>query len=475
MSRKKFLLQIVEVTFALLLLAGCSNPVTAQTGKPVSTSVAPSVSTLTIKPTSSAGKVHLIFDDDGSRDGTAALLFLLSRPEIFIDAISVSYGEGHPEIYVQHIGHLLDNLGIQGIPLGVGQDAPLTGSNAYPDWLRQLSDNFWNIPLPNAGTTISFQNGPELMVSTINQANDPITLFISGAFTNLAQALRIDPNIRRNISAVYIMGGAVYSPGNISNLIPDTANMVAEWNIFADPQAAKEVFESGLTIYLIPLDATEKVMFKADDIRPWHSGDKKADFTADLYDIMFDEYGFKELDIFDLLAAVIMSNPHLCEFEPLHLDIIIDAGSTLGQTVVTPNGKANTQVCLKPNVNLSKQELNDTFLGKSAQMPPAIDPLIGTWSGSVFNNGLEMNMSVTIEKTCQLMQKCGVFDISTVSCSGYLTWIGMDGDLYRFEAGDKTQACGTGNDYLLPQTDGTLMYIGRGDYGETKGILHKMP
>ena len=51
----------------------------------------------------------------------------------------------------------------------------------------------------------------------------------------------------------------------------------------------------------------------------------------------------------------------------------------------------------------------------------------------------------------------------------------MDGELYQFKAGDKTEGCGEGIDYLDPQPDGTVMYISRGDYGETKGILQKEP
>jgi len=101
--------------------------------------------------------------------------------------------------------------------------------------------------------------------------------------------------------------------------------------------------------------------------------------------------------------------------------------------------------------------------------------LIGTWTGSVSNNGIEMQISITIEETCQLGQMCGRFDISTVSCSGTLTWVGMEGELYQFQAGEKTAACGEGIDYLLPQTDGTIMYISRGNYSETKGALQKEP
>ncbi len=86
-----------------------------------------------------------------------------------------------------------------------------------------------------------------------------------------------------------------------------------------------------------------------------------------------------------------------------------------------------------------------------------------------------MQISITIDETCQLGQVCGRFDISTVSCSGTLTWVGMDGDLYQFQAGEKTEACREGIDYLYPQADGTVIYISRGDYGETNGALQRAP
>ena len=483
MNRRKILLLIFGAICILSFVVGCGVPLTTPIVTPSLTHIPPTstvipivASTVTNEPTSPARKIFLIYDDDGSWDGTAALLYLLSQPEISIKAVNISYGEAHPKVYIQYMGRMLDSFGIQDIPLGAGQDAPLANGTPFPDYLRRLSDNFWNVPLPNAGKMYPVQNAPELMVSTINQASEPITIFLSGTFTNLAQALRINPGIRDNIAAVYIMAGAVYVPGNITNLIPDSSNKVAEWNIYADPQAAKEVFEAGLKLYLVPLDSTNKVIFHKADILPWHTGDEKANLAANIFDKMFNEYGFKKVEIFDLGAAVIMVKPEVCVFQPLHLDVITDEGITSGQTVVVPNSDPNVQVCLNPNATLIMQALNDSFSGSSEPLDiPSIIPLIGTWTGSVSNNGIEMQISITIEETCQLGQMCGRFDISTVSCSGTLTWVGMEGELYQFQAGEKTAACGEGIDYLLPQTDGTIMYISRGNYSETKGALQKEP
>lgn len=304
----------------------------------------------------------MFYDDDGSLDGTAALLYFLEYPQISIQAITISYGEAHPEIYIQHVGRVLDGLGIRDIPLGAGQDMPLAGGTPFPDWLRQLSDDFWGYPLPRNEKFYPFTDAPELMVETIKQSPKPLAIFLSGPFTNLAQALRLDPTIKNNISAVYFMGGAVHVPGNITGLNPDSTNLVAEWNIIADPQAAKEVFESGLDLYMVPLDATHEVMLRKDEILPWRQGGEKADMITDLYEDTFNRVGYKTAEIFDLTAAVLMVQPELCSFRSLHLDVVTEPGPNLGKTMIVPDPAANIQVCLKPDAAQIKQNLNGTFL-----------------------------------------------------------------------------------------------------------------
>ncbi len=308
-----------------------------------------------------ADKLVVFYDDDGSLDGTAALLYLLAHPDVAVQAITISYGEAHPEVYIQHIGRLLDDLGLSAIPLGAGQDTPLSAGNAFPDWMRQLSDNFWGIPLPNEDRSYLATNAPDLMVSAINQSNVPVTIFMSGTGTNLAQALRLDPGIRENIDSVYIMGGAVYVPGNIRDLTPDSPNGVAEWNIYADPQAAKEVFNSGLDIYLVPLDATNQVTINIEDTRLWRVGDKTASYAASLYDISFNEYGMQVTEIWDLLAAVIMVDPELCGFQSLSLNVITAAGTMTGQTILVTDGQPNVSVCLYPDPDMVRQRMIEVF------------------------------------------------------------------------------------------------------------------
>ena len=312
--------------------------------------------------------IPIIFDDDGSPDGTTALLFLLNHPQVDLQAINISFGEAHPAIYVQHIGRKLDSFGIIDIPLGYGQDSPISGTNEFPEGVRQASNGFWGWQLPNAEKTYTVQPAPELIVSIIQKSQVPVSIFISGPATNLAQALEHDPEIRNNISVVYMMGGAVYVRGNIDDLDRSSNNKVAEWNIHADPQAASEVFESGLNINLVPLDATNQVMVTRQDTLQWRQGGDIANFAADIYEGLLNNWHAEEAAIWDLMTAAIMLKPDLCEFTPLHLQVVTQEGVTSGQTVVINGEEANVSVCLKPDAGMIRQTLIDIF-SRNAGLP----------------------------------------------------------------------------------------------------------
>lgn len=302
----------------------------------------------------------VIFDDDGSPDGTSALLYLLSEPRANVMVVSVSYGEAHPQVYIQHLGLMLERNGYGNIALGEGQDAPLTGNNSFPDHVRIASNEFWGFPGADTNQKYPVEESAELIVKTIMESNEPITLLVSGALTNLALALRLEPDIRDAIAGIFIMGGAVHVPGNLNDLLPDTKNIVAEWNIYADPQAASEVFASGVKLYLVPLDATSQVNLTRQDTSMWRKGGKISDFAADIYDSLMADWNEEEIEMWDLMTAEIMMNPEHCKFTPLKLEVITIAGDTEGQTKVV-EGIPNVNVCLEPNAEAIKEMLAEVF------------------------------------------------------------------------------------------------------------------
>jgi len=302
----------------------------------------------------------VIFDDDGSPDGTTALLYLLSRRDVEIKAVDITYGEAHPATYIQHMGRMMEGFGYPGIPLGAGMDGSLAGVEGFPEWLRDAADHFWNWPLPNANKTYPAEDSAQLLIRLLRNSSEPIDLFFSGPVTNLARALRQAPDIRDRIGTLYMMAGAVFVPGNVHDFYPDSSNVYADWNPYSDPVAYQEVFEAGIPMVLVPLDATNKVKADRQDTRTWRAGGRLANFLADVYDgLMRGEAG--QTYIWDLLAATVMTEPDLCGYQDLHLDVVTEPGNHFGQLVVVPEAQPNIRVCLTPDGEAILQTLTDIF------------------------------------------------------------------------------------------------------------------
>lgn len=130
------------------------------------------------------------------------------------------------------------------------------------------------------------------------------------------------------------MGGAVKVPGNISDLIPDTENTKAEWNIYADPKAAEHVFTTlNLPIWLVPVDITCQMPMT----RAFHARlDKETlpalklvkDMLTSLLRGMGEKLFYDKLQFWDSLSAMIALNPLMASFEELSLTIDLSTSQT---------------------------------------------------------------------------------------------------------------------------------------------------
>jgi pyrimidine-specific ribonucleoside hydrolase len=314
----------------------------------------PTVTPLPLPTLTGEAPVPVIFDDDGSPDGLVALLYFLSHPSFDVKAVTVSCGEAHPDIFAPKLAQFLAGLGRADIPVGAGKSTPLKGDNAFPEPWRQLSDEFWNISLPRDSDSMKPQPATELIINTISNTSQPVLFFVSGNHTNLAEALRLEPEIAGQIRAVYVMGGSIYIPGNIESDWPEVRNNVAEWNIWVDPLAAREVFSSGLPLYIVPLDATNQIMWTKDDALLWEaSGTNTGSMAGDILDWMLESWSTDNVYIWDLVAAVLATDGSLCPEVPLGLDVLVEAGPNQGQTIVV-DGPNNAQVCLEPDAEQIK-------------------------------------------------------------------------------------------------------------------------
>lgn len=343
-----------------------------------------------------ADTTPLIFDDDGSQDGFAALAYLLSKPEFDLQAITMSHGVARPESESFQVGlkQLLGRLEITDVPVGIGSAVPLEGSNAFPGFIRNDADKFYApfVSVPSAIPDVEFTAAAELIVKTVNSSPDPVAIFSAGSFTNLAQALRIDPSIVDNIAVLQTMGGAVNVPGNlaVTDEPPFSTNEVAEFNIWTDPLAASEVFAAGnegLNIQMMPLDGTNQVEFTREDYQAWlDTGTVESTVAAEFLDFSLVVVGndVNPNPLWDMVAAINLAEPEFSQEVPLHIQVDVDSapGDTQGQTSAIAGLPPNTLVSLDSsfdNLPFSASELF-SFSEESPQPVPEPASFLGLLS-----------------------------------------------------------------------------------------------
>jgi pyrimidine-specific ribonucleoside hydrolase len=340
------------------------QPIKTLTSEPLAPSQAPTnrpvaVSTLELPAQS---QIPMIWDDDGSPDGVIALLYLLKNPDVRVEAITVSCGEAHPDIFAQNLTRMLARVGHEGIPVAAGRATPLEGNNAFPEAWRASTDTFWGAELPEAAQPIESKSASEVIVDVVQTASAPVTILLTGNHTNLAEALRMDPSIADRIQVVEIMGGALYVSGNIASDYPDIPNEVAEWNIWVDPVAAHEVFTSSLPIRLVPLDATNHVVWTESDAAAWEASQSpEGILAAEILRWMLSSWFPEGVYAWDVVAAVDLLDADICQHADRFVHVSTAPGDELGQTLVDEQQPANMSVCMTPSAELLKARVAEVF------------------------------------------------------------------------------------------------------------------
>ena len=323
--------------------------------------------------TDTSQPIPLIFDDDGSQDGMTALAYVLANPKFDVQAITVANGIARPDIFDENVKRMLNRLEYTDIPVGVGRSNPLEGNNEFPDFIRDASDTFWFpfVDLPAEVPDIDSQSAVDLIIDTVNNSPEPVAILATGPLTNIAEALRQDPDIVDNISVVQIMGGAVFVEGNLP-VLPDppfSTNVVGEFNIWIDPVAAQEVFdagERGLKIQLTPLDATNQIEFDRDDYFEWlETATPESEIAAEFLDFALEviQSDNDPNPVWDLVAAINLSEPNFSIETPLHIDVDTESepGDTQGQTVAVADLPSNVLVSFDPSFENIPFDAGETF------------------------------------------------------------------------------------------------------------------
>jgi inosine-uridine nucleoside N-ribohydrolase len=264
----------------------------------------------------------IILDCDPGHDDAIALLLALASPEVELLGVTTVAGNQTLEKTTANAIRILEFSGRTDVSVAAGADRPIVREPYVAKYVHGET-GLDGPDLPAA------QGAPvdEHAVDFLGRHADGATLVAVGPLTNVALMLSRYPGVRP--ARMVLMGGSI----GLGNVTP-----AAEFNIWADPEAATRVFESGLDVTMIGLDVTHQALMTKADAERLRGTGGTGTLVAELWEFYnrfhSQTYGFDGSPIHDAVALAYVFRPDLVEAEHRHVEI--DCGSELcrGRTVV---------------------------------------------------------------------------------------------------------------------------------------------
>ncbi|MDJ0756222.1 MAG: nucleoside hydrolase [Ardenticatenaceae bacterium] len=307
---------------------------------------------------------RLIIDTDPGVDDAQAILMAAAHPQAKIEAIMAVGGNVGLEHTVRNSLTLVE-LVEQDIPVYAGCAHPLVlqGENAA---FVHGEDGMGGAGFVPHHKTAETEHASAALARLAAAEPGEFTLLAIGPLTNIAVALRLDPQLPHNLKRLVVMGGAVTAHGN-------TKNVSAEFNIFADPEAAHVVFEAwgaaGKIIELVDWEVTMRHPIPYETLDRWFSfKTAKSEFfrriSADTIKFVSEILGRKALFGADPLAMTATLEPEsILKSEDRYVTVEINGRYTRGQTTVDWHNRlgrpANTRIVLEVDIGRFHQLLEN--------------------------------------------------------------------------------------------------------------------
>jgi pyrimidine-specific ribonucleoside hydrolase len=292
----------------------------------------------------------IIIDCDTGIDDAVAILTALKFPHWQIIGITAVAGNVPLELTAPNSVRVCTLAGKR-IPVYPGADKPL---------YRQLKTgeavhgaNGLGGAVLDLGYAAEEESASSYLKRSARELGGMLELITLGPLTNIAYAVLTDPDFAPSVRHLTMMGGALRG-GN--------AGMAAEFNIYADPEAARIVLQSGIPITMVGLDVTNRALLPGDVVDRWR--DESVPAVRATGDIL---YGYRRyLDgiledktaLHDPLAVAAAADPSLITTRDLYVDVETKSSVCLGRTVADEFGVTSKA----PNVSVALDVDVERFL-----------------------------------------------------------------------------------------------------------------
>jgi purine nucleosidase len=274
---------------------------------------------------------RFLIDTDTGSDDAVALVLALRHPDVRVEAITVVSGNVGLEQATQNALYTVEMCGAS-VPVYRGLAKPIMRPLENAEEVHG-GDGMGDLGLPLSGRVPAEGHAVDRIIALAREYPGELTLVTLGPLSNIAAALLRAPELAQLIPLCVMMGGTGDGHGNVSP--------VAEYNIWADPEAARIVFESGMAIQMVGWDISRKyAVFNPADVAAIKAlNTPLAHFAADIQvKVAAFALAVTRLEGFDLPDPITMAvalDPSLIRVSKQRF-VTVETGDGLcrGQTVV---------------------------------------------------------------------------------------------------------------------------------------------
>jgi purine nucleosidase len=304
-----------------------------------------------------------LIDTDTASDDAVALAMALRHPDVRVAAIMVVAGNVPLDQAVQNALYTREVAGGDA-PVYAGRDRPRAGELHTAQFVHG-EDGMGDIGLPLSGREPDDGDAVEKLVELIRAAPGEIELVTLGPLTNVAEAFERAPDLPGSLRRLVTMGGTSDAVGNVAP--------AAEFNIWADPEAARIVFRSAAPITMVGWDISRKyAVFTPEQSAALAALGPVGRFCAEIQGAVDDfartHTHLAGYDLPDPIAMAVALDPTVAtDVRRLHVDVEVAGELTRGQTVVdhlgVGGGKPNADVVVEASRERFDRVLRQTLAG----------------------------------------------------------------------------------------------------------------
>jgi purine nucleosidase len=279
--------------------------------------------------------MKVIFDTDPGIDDAMALLYLSKLPQVELLGITTVVGNADLATTTRNALFLRQQFGLSA-PVIRGAGKTLDGVDKAEPVIVHGLNGLGEIDIPAVDESgLLAGEASQFIIDTLRAHPGEVTIIAVGRMTNLALALRADPEVALLAKRVIIMGGAFGYEGRSGNITP-----AAEANIHGDPVAEDEIFAAEWPVVVVGLDVTHDIILDTEYLAALSRevGENGALLTqmCDHYARFYKEImGLSGVVGHDLLAVTYALHPEWFETRRGPVVVVRD-GIAVGQTIQMP-------------------------------------------------------------------------------------------------------------------------------------------